>query len=211
MAIEKTVFTGTTQAASAPEVYAFLNANKSGYFDSVVMDETSNNITCYAAETPALELGFDGTEKSIKVTLANDVTSGSYLSNILWSYGIKTSKGLCLHSNTSDVFITKTNGGTLAVLFKAQTTSTASNMDFVGADIMNGTGGYKAVTDFSATNKVFHTAGVTVFSPVPLSASVESYAPDVYVTAYGQYIGTAGKLAANGKEYYYTGYIALGD
>lgn len=211
MAIEKTVFTGTTQAANASEVYAFLNANKSGYFDSVVMDETNNNITCYAAETPALKLGFDGTEKSIKVTLANGVTSGSYPSNLMWLCGVKTSKGLCLHGSTSDVFITKTNGGTLAVLFKAQTTSTASNMDFVGADIMNGTGGYKAVTDFSSTTKVFHTAGVTVFSPVPLSASVESYAPNVYVTAYGQYIGTEGKLTANGKEYYYTGYIALAD
>ncbi len=71
MAIEKTVFTGRTQAANAPEVYAFLNANKEGYFDSVEMDGATDNITCYVGETPVLTLGFDGTSKNIKITLTS--------------------------------------------------------------------------------------------------------------------------------------------
>ena len=120
MAIEKTVFSGTTQAALAPEVYAFLNANKDGYFDSVVMDETSHSISCYVDETPALVLGFGAAVPGVKITLANGAYYNGYTERLIWSYAVKTSKGLALYNPYNTVYITKTNNGTTAILFHGQ-------------------------------------------------------------------------------------------
>lgn len=215
MAIEKTVFTRTTSAANAPEVYEFLNANKSGYFDRVEMDETTNDITCYVGETPALKLGFNSNSKLLKVTL----DSGTYVSdrrsndnNYVWSYGVKTSKGLVLYGKvTYDnpvVFISKTNTDSLAVVFLFQEQN-SSTLYFGAADIVNGDGFFWAFGGYE--NRPAYKTGVTSLVNVPLSANVESYTPDVYLAVFSQYKGTVGKLSANGKEYYYNGYIALGD
>lgn len=218
MAIEKTVFTGTTQAANAPEVYEFLNANKAGYFDSVVMDETTNNVTCYAGETAALLFGFNGSSSAVvKITLANGESASDTRSagnSTLWLYGIKTSKGLALRgagtSEARSIIISKTDSGSLAII--AQICKTSSATTLAAADILHGaefisTGG----TTLNGSTNPISNSGLTTLTQIPLSKTAEIYAPDVYITFFGQYIGTAGKLAANGKEYYYTGYIALGD
>lgn len=215
MAIEKTVFTGTTSAANAPEVYEFLNANKAGYFDRVEMDETTNDITCYVGETPALKLGFNDSSRLLMVTLDNGTYVGdrrSNDSNYVWAYGIKTSKGLVLYGRaTSDkpvVFISKTNTDSLAVVFLFQEKN-SSTLYFCAADIVNGDNFFWAFGAYE--NRPAYKTGVTSLVNIPLSTNVESYTPDVYLTVFGQYNETAGKLTANGKEYYYTGYIALGD
>lgn len=216
MAIEKTVFTGTTPAANAPEVYEFLNANKAGYFDSVVMDETTNNVTCYVGETPALKLGFNDSSKVITITLANGVSVSDLReasNSTVWLYGIKTSKGLALHCSgssreTRDILVSKTDSGSLAIVSILCTS--ASSTQLRAADIVHGSEFIKAFGAFGSSAP-FYTMGVTTLTQIPLSQTAESYAPDVYLTFFGQYLDTRGKLAANGKEYYYTGYIALGD
>lgn len=208
MAIEKTVFTGSTQAANAPEVYAFLNANKESYFDSVEMDETSHNITCYVGETPALTLGFDGTSKNITITLTNGVVYSAYPTTNLWKYAIKTSKGLVLVMNYSSLFITKSSTDTTAMFFCGQESSSTSNLYYKCADIVHSTAMYEFTKSVSYS---IIAADLTVFVPIPLGANIESYAPDVYLTSYTQYFGVVSKLTANGREYFYNGIIALGD
>lgn len=208
MAIKKTVFTGTTQAANAPEVYAFLNANKAGYFDSVEMDETSHNITCYVGETPALTLGFDGTSKNIKITLTNGVVYSAYPVTNLWRYAVKTSKGLVLVMDYSTVWITESSMGTTAILFCGQESSSTSSLYYKCADIVHSTAMYEFVYSPSDAMKA---AGSTAFVPIPLGANIESYTPDVYFTPYTQYREVTSKLTANGREYFYNGIIALGD
>lgn len=208
MAIEKTVFTGRTQAANAPEVYAFLNANKEGYFDSVEMDGSTNNITCYVGETPALTLGFDGTSKNIKITLTNGVVYSAYPTINLWRYAVKTSKGLVLVMDYSTVWITESSMGTTAILFCGQESSSTSSLYYKCADIVHSTAMYEFMYSVSSSMKA---AGSTAFVPIPLGANIESYTPDVYFTPYTQYLGVVSKLTANGREYFYNGVIALGD
>lgn len=208
MAIEKTVFTGTTQAANAPEVYAFLNANKEGYFDSVEMDESTNNITCYVGETLALTLGFDGTTKNIKITLANGTVYSAHPTTNLWKYAVKTSKGLVLVMDYSTLFIAKSSADTTAILFCGQESSSTINMFYKCTDIVHSTAMYEFLYSPSSTIKA---AGLTAFVPIPLGADIESYTPDVYITLYTQYRGVTSKLTANGREYFYNGVIALGD
>lgn len=208
MAIEKTVFTGTTQASNAPEVYAFLNANKDGYFDSVEMDESTNNITCYVGETPALILGFDGTAKNVKITLANGTIYSAYPTTNLWKYAVKTSKGLVLVMDYNSLLITKSSADTTATLFCGQESGSTSSLYYKCADIVHSSTMYEFLYSSSSTIKA---AGVTAFAPIPLGTNIESYASDVYLTPYTQYKEITGILTANGREYYYTGYIALGD
>ncbi len=216
MAIEKTVFTGTTQTANAPEVYAFLNANKSGYFDSVTMDETTGNVICTLNGVNVLTLGFDGSTKSIVVRLLNGTASSAYDTSVIWKYGIKTSNGLCIYRGSAlpSVFITKTNEDTLAIVYRAKTaTSTVGSDDFLAFDIEHGTSAFEIHNSISST---FPTAaawstGLTAFVPYPLSESYESYAPNLFITPFTQYKGIVSKLTANGKEYFYNGYIALAD
>jgi hypothetical protein len=208
MAIEKTVFTGTTQAANAPEVYEFLNANKESYFDSIEMDETSHNITCYVGETPALTLGFDGTANNVKITLANGVVYSSYPTTNLWKYTIKTSKGLVLWTDYNILFITKSSMDTTAMLFVGQESSSTTSPYYKCADIVHS----KVMFEFYyPSDNDIKAAGLTAFVPIPLSVNNESYASDVYFTPYTQYKGISGILVANGREYYYDKHIALGD
>jgi hypothetical protein len=208
MAIEKTVFTGTTQAANAPEVYAFLNANKEGYFDSVEMDETSHNITCYVGETPAITLGFDGTAKNIKITLANGVVYSAYPTTNLWRYAVKTSKGLVLVMDYNSLFITKSSADTTAILFAGQESSSTAGLYYKCADIVRSTAMFRFLYPSSDSITVTE---FTAFVPIPLGANIESYTSDVYFTPYVQYKNGTSKLTSNGREYYYSDYIALGD
>jgi hypothetical protein len=208
MAIEKTVFTGTTQAANAPEVYAFLNANKEGYFDSVEMDEMSHNITCYVGETPALTLGFDGTEKNVKITLSNGVVYSTYPKTNLWKYAIKTSKGLVLVMDYNSLFITKSSTDTTAILFVGQESSSTTSPYYKCADIVHSSAMFRFLYPSSDSITVTE---FTAFVPIPLGANIESYASDVYFTPYIQYKNVTSKLTANGREYFYNGIIALGD
>ena len=207
MAIEKTAFTGTTQAANALEVYAFLNTNGGEYFDDVVLDETTNKrITCYVGETTALVLNFDGTNKSVIIKAANNSALSSNSASLVWGHGIKTSKGLALHVSGFDVIISKNNNGNPIIVYHGNAGSSSAITQICTSDILDG----YARSLISNTSGVFYSTGVTTFTQLPLSATDETYTPDVYLAGFSQYLGTVGKLMANGKEYYYTGYIALG-
>lgn len=222
MAITKTVFTATTQAANAAEVYAFLNANKSGYFDSVTQDE-SGNITCTVGDVDCLELSFsfDGSTKSIKISAANGTSSQGSFANIKWEYAYATSKGLWLYSyaifggNASypiSIFITNTDSGDTAIVAICDGSNTAE-MAFITADVLNGS----VVRRYNGSglyptgsgSKIIFQSGVTTLTQIPLTTGGTSYTPDLFFTQFSQYPFTPSILTVGTTQYAYDGRIAL--
>ena len=217
MAITKTVFTATTQAANAAEVYAFLNANKSGWFDSVTQDE-SGNIICTVGGVDCLKLGFDGSTKNVKITAANGTYKQDYYANIKWQYAYVTSKGLWLYSNAVfsgtawqvSVFITNTDSGDTAIV--AIITTGSSSMGLVTADVLNDSVNmiYNSSGIYSTgIAKIIFTSGVTTLTQIPLTTGGTSYTPYLYFTQFSQYPFTPSVLTVGTTQYAYDGRIAL--
>ena len=145
MAITKTVFDVSSQALNAADVFAFLNANKSGWFDSVTQD-ASGNITCTADEVDCLKLGFDGSMRNITITAANNTTGTDNNTTYRWEYGYVTSKGIMLYSKRQaanvvnrdiSLFITKNDSGDIAIV-SIWDGYNSNQAVFVVADIFNG-------------------------------------------------------------------------
>lgn len=220
MAITKTVFTATTRAANAAEVYAFLNANKSGWFDSVTQDE-SGNITCTVGGVDCLKLGFDGTTKSVKISAANGTSRQGYFANIKWGYAYATSKGLWLYSYALfsgtasypiSIFITNTDSGDTAIVAICDGSST-TEMAFITTDVLNdgvvrryyGGGTYPN----GSGSKIIFQSGVTTLTQIPLTTGGTSYTPYLYFTQFSQYPFTPSILTVGTTQYAYDGRIAL--
>lgn len=220
MAIAKTVFTSTTQAGNGTEVYAFLNANKSGYFDSVTQDE-SGNITCTVGGVACLKLGFDGSTKSVRITAANGTYSQNNWGVRKWEYAYVTSKGLWLYSNILigyvspnpiSVFITKTNADDTAIVAIYDADSSSSEA-FVTADVLNSGVAVRYIGNgiFASNSnaKAVYPSGVTTLTQIPLTAAGMSYAPYLYFTQFSQYPFTPSELTVGTTQYVYDGRIAL--
>ena len=142
MAITKTVFTGATLAANAPEVLAFLQANAAGYFDSITADE-NGNVICSIDEVDVMKIGFDGTMKT-KLTLANgesiennNATGGN--GTRPFTYGYACAGGVMLwDSGGSNIIITKSDGGSTALAaVMHNTTNTSKPSRVVIGDVSN--------------------------------------------------------------------------
>lgn len=219
MAITKTVFDVSSQALNAADVFAFLNANKSGWFDSVTQD-ASGNITCTVDGVDCLELGFDNAKRNITVTAANNTTASDDATGYRWEYGYVTSKGIMLYSkrqSTSDVnrdislFITKNDSGDIAIV-SIWDGYNSNQMDFVVVDIFNGsvTYLYDASSVLTAANPApIMQSGVTTFTPIALTNDNISYTPDLFFTLFSQYCYIPSVLTIGGTQYVYDGRIAL--
>ena len=219
MAIVKTVFDVSSLALNAADVFAFLNANKSGWFDSVTQD-ASGNITCTADGVDCLELGLDGSKRNITITAANNTTAHDDATNYHWEYGYVTSKGIMLYSKRQgtyvagrdiSVFITKNDSGDIAIVSIWEGYS-SNQMDFVVADIFNGsvTYLYDGSSVLIATNPApIMPSGVTTFTPIALTTGGTSYTPDLFFTLFAQYRFTPSVLTIGGTQYVYDGRIAL--
>lgn len=222
MAITKTVFTATTQAGNAAEVYAFLNANKSGYFDSVTQDE-SGNIICTVGGVDCLKLSFDGSTKSIKISAANGTSRQGYFANIKWEYAYATSKGLWLYSYALfsanakasypiSIFITNTDSGDTAIVAICDGSNTAE-MAFITADVLNGSvvrrHNGSGLYPTGSGSKIIYPSGVTTLTPIVLTESGTSYTPDLFFTLFTQYPFTPSILTVGTTQYAYDGRIAL--
>lgn len=218
MAIAKTIFTGTTLAEQAAEVYAFLNANKSGYFDSVTQDE-SGNISCMVGETVALKLGFDGTTKNIIITLANGETVSTYNATTAWGYAYKTDRGLYLHDVHNEnqypfsVYIAKTDTDSTAIVAYMSINSSTNQRALYCADITGGNAIYVPysinVLYQSIYSAIAATAGSTTLTPLPLTSNTASYAPDLCMMFFSQYPYTPAVITIGTTQYVSNGFLAL--
>lgn len=219
MAITKTVFDVSSQALNAANVFAFLNANKSGWFDSVTQD-ASGNITCTADGVDCLNFGFDNAKSNIIITAANNTTAHDDAANYRWEYGYITSKGIMLYSKRQgttvaakdiSVFITKNDSGDIAIV-SIWDGYNSSQMDFVVADIFNGsvTYLYDGSSVLTAVNPApIMPSGVTTLTPIALTNNNISYTPDLFFTLFSQYRYTPSVLTIGGTQYVYDGRIAL--
>lgn len=205
MAIEKTIFTTTSQAANAPEVLEWLTANSAEYFDTVSADE-SGNITCTISGKTALVLGFDGTTKSITVYLDNGVSIEDFLTTEVCSYGVKTSYGLYLKGTTYRIFVTKSNNGGVGFVLYNRTTSASVVKYYVGDFYAS-----KSIWAASANGEaVMSQAGdLTTISSIVCPGG--TYLPNLFTTPFSEYLGTECILEKNNERYWYNGYIALKD
>ena len=218
MAIVKTVFDVSSQALNAADVFAFLNANKSGWFDSVTQD-TSGNITCTVDGVDCLKLGFDGSKRNITITTANNTTGTDNNTNYRWEYGYVTSKGIMLYSKRQaanvvnrdiSLFITKNDSGDIAIV-SIWDGYNSNQAVFVVADIFNGdvTQIYNGTVLTANDPFPISPSGVTTFTPIALTNNNISYTPDLFFTLFSQYCYIPSVLTIGGTQYVYDGRIAL--
>lgn len=215
MAIIKTVFDGMTAAQKSANMLAFLQANKTGYFDSVTAD-ANGNISCYVGEICALKFGFDGSTKDIGFTLSNGVSVSSYTANpTAWAYGIKADGGIFLYnvpsSNPTGVklFIGRSDADTLAFAVTAAISSSsirAFTIDF------EGTGVFPILasgTFAELAGKVSTERAATSLCPLALDLETQRYTPKLFFVPFSQYQGQMCELTLGGKSYFYDGIFAM--
>lgn len=222
MAITKTVFTGATLAANAPEVLAFLLANAAGYFDTVTAD-ANGNVKCTIDDVDVLILGFDGTQKNT-ISLLNGTTVKNYAGASLWNGSLPfttaytTANGIMLVDNAGGTFIiTKTNENTTAIIATMRTTNTQSsaNKICIGDPATNSTwfdvgSGAGSAAAARAKYVINESATLTTLTPLPLGDG-GTYCPNCFVTPWTENGGITSpkKLIYGGDEYIYDGAFAL--
>lgn len=221
MAIEKTMFTGQTLAAQAPELLTYLQENAADYFDTIEAD-ASGNITCYVGETAALVIGMDGTTAR-KVTLANgnavQNSSGSYTNPnaALWLYAKKAANGVLLVSAALTgsygkviYFITKNENGETCIAGAVTDGDRSSNpRTYFFADIKNDTTIFKPVSnvaDFSTLSR-----SMTSTSLTPAIFNGGHHAPKLFIATFNQFALTECDININGKSYASDGVCVLSD
>lgn len=228
MAIEKTVFTGQTLAAQAPELLAYLQANADDYFDTIEAD-ASGNVSCYVGDTVALFFGMDGTS-SRKVSLANGVYVETTLTandsntarTVLIKYAKKTTNGIMIITNDTKclsagagpivLIITKDENGDTVIIGRIQTGKEGSHyITMFSADIKNDATMFKPITNtsLSGLEPFSRQADISAFTCVGCTSA--HYAPKAFFTTFNQFAQTECDLSLNGKSYASDGYFALMD
>ena len=228
MAIEKTVFTGQTLAAQAPELLAYLQANADNYFDTIEAD-ASGNVSCYVGDTVALFFGMDGTSTR-KVSLANGVYVETTLTandnntgrTVLIKYAKKTANGIMIVTNNTKclaagagpivLIITKDENGDTVIIGRIQTGTTNGHyITIFSADIKNDATMFKPITNtsLSGLEPFSMQADISAFTCVGCTSA--HYAPKAFFTTFNQFAQTECDLSLNGKSYASDGYFALMD
>ena len=235
MAIVKTMFTGRTLAAQAPELLAYLQANASGFFDEITAD-SDGNITCYVGDTPALIIGMDGTTTR-RVTLKNgnyieltSVTTANNPRSTLFSYAKRTNSGgntattsgLLLvtapakvstqNVGPTTIFITKNDTGDTCIYGYMQTTnSSSSTATYFCADIDNDTTIFTPLTNTTYENRAQLSRSAAVTSLTPVIFNGGHHAPKGYIAIFNQYALTECDLNIGGRSYISDGVGVLSD
>lgn len=216
MAIVKTVFTATTLAANEPEVLAFLQANATGYFDSIA--DADGVISCMVGSVTALALSFSSGSAKTTLSLANGaaVTTYTAANNERFVAGYKTDYGLVLEGSTGQTYIiTKTNTNSTAIVAGLHITS--GNYAVYSGCIVSSSAWFSP-TGSSATSAVSARQGyiinpaaaLTTLTPLPFGNS-GTYAPNLFVTCFTENGGLTSvrRLVVNDVEYVYDGTFAL--
>lgn len=209
MAVIKTVFTGTTTEQRAAEMLAYLQANASGFFDSITADETGN-ISCIIDGITALYLPYPTGNYTFTIKNGNtfsDVGSGV----IPFKVGYHSTYGILLQSNDRTCAVAKNELGHTVLVGIFKTTSASSSFGYRFADF---TDGASITTPWKYNNSA--TEAKTVCArPADLTAIVPCvfsgghYSEGLCITPFSEYAGSAGILDLNGVQYGYDGALAL--
>lgn len=209
MAIVKTIFSGTTQAANKVEVLAWLQANASDFFDTIEAD-SSGNILCGIGSVTALKLGFDGSTQS-KVTLQNGTTATLQPADDRFTFAVKTSKGVFLNSyNYGGIFLTKSNTDSTIIIWNIRYET--NNYSYTFADLNNSATIYKPYANASwADSRSEWVKSADCTSLTPVISNGGTYAPAAYIQTFSEYALTKGILDIGGVKYWTDGVVALAD
>lgn len=209
MAVIKTVFTGTTTEQRAAEMLAYLQANASGFFDSITADATGN-ISCIIDGITALYLPYP--TGNITITIKNGGTISDYSSGVIaFSVGYHSTYGIMLISNERTFAVAKNDLGHTVIAGILRTSSNSSSYGVRFADFSDGVSittpwGYNNST--SGAKTVFsRSADLTAVVPCVFAGG--HYSEGLCITPFSEYAGSAGILNLNGVQYGYDGGLAL--
>ena len=209
MAIVKTNFTITSQAVNKVEVLAWLQENASDFFDIIEAD-SGGNILCKIGSVTALKLGFDGRTQS-KATLQNGTTATSEPTSDIFSYAVKTSKGIFLNSdNFGGIFLTKSNTDSTIIIWNIRYST--NNYSYTFADLNNSVSFFKPRdNDTWANSRSAWVKSADCTSLTHVVTKGGTYAPDAYIQTFSEYALTKGSLDIGGTKYWTDGVVALAD
>lgn len=219
MAIVKTIFTGQTLEAQAPQLLAFMQANAADYFDTIEAD-TYGNVKCYVGETLAFQIGMDSSTVR-KVTLANGVSIQSNAADAyrqLLAYGKSTANGILLVFQGASTamgnmvfFITKNELGDTCIFGDMKGVNSSGTTTYFCADIKNDTGFLKLLDNAqkSALATLSRAANATSLAPIVFNSG--HYASKAYIATFNQFALTECDVNINGKSYASDGVCVLSD
>ena len=219
MAIVKTIFTGPTLAAQAPQLLAFMQANAADYFDTIEAD-TYGNVKCYVGETLAFQIGMDSTTVR-KVTLANGVSIQSNASDAyrqLLAYGKKAANGILLVFQGASTamgnmtfFITKNELGDTCIFGDMKGVNSSATTTYFCADIKNDTDFLKLLDNAqkSALATLSRAASATSLAPIVFNSG--HYAPKAYIATFNQFALIDCDVSLQGRSYASDGVCVLSD
>lgn len=199
MAITKYDFINTSGADNSQELYDWLSKNAVEFFDSITIDDSSN-VVCSLNNGGKIEFSFS--MLSLRLTLAGGGTAtGS--TNIPVTQAYKTNNGIMLFNNRlMSTVITKSNEGNTFIF--ANYSSNGSSLFW--ADLM------KSPSVQNGSIAVFSTSAaqsLTTLTPVVAAGGV--YSPNLFFTYFSEYPSVKAVISMGGKEYVYSGKIALAD
>lgn len=217
MAIKKTTFMETSQSGRQTEVYNWLTANATDYFETIENDTNGHNIICSFAgcENANITLNFTNSYNFI-VTLENgtqykSTRSAGNINNDVVKCAIKTSHGICL-CNNRNIFTSSDSGGyEVSITFSKNNDGTTCIMLILQREYNNSSKLRYLICPekskvLTVTNKVT-TADMTTFAPIPIAEGV--YPENMFFTPFSsaRYVGVI--TDDNGQKYFYDGYCAL--
>lgn len=150
-----------------------------------------------------------------------------YITYIIWA--AKTNNGIVLYGNSShNVFITKSNKGTTCVYVHWYGYYAEGNMlgvhlhyscDLINSSKVNGifpsgatsSSTYSIQASTYNNSQYYFTANSSVgmTAIVPFCFDGDTYAPNMVLTPFSQYVGQSGIIEIDGVKYVYNGYVAL--
>lgn len=206
--------------ANWTDVYNVLHDNAAEYFDTVTFTN-NNTITCTVDGVNALLMSASNPLWSIRTKSGYNASSNAVGNTP--SFVVVTSKGILIHSSAAnnsvpdDIFICKTDGGTLAfVLMGVRYGGGYYYSEFYSIDFENSPNCSYFYSEANAQNGVRKWLSPirsrtqkTSFAKIPC-VDYPSTIEGVYQLTATEYADTYGVITdENGKEYYINGSLAL--
>lgn len=215
MAIEKTTFMTTTLTERQTEVYNWLTANATDYFETITNDTENKKIICTFAgcETAKTEFYFGENTYMASLFLENGTKYAS--SNFVHFYtrykvceAIKTSYGIYLVSEENIMTSSSSSMGALIISKNNDNTTCVSlSCDgFLHEDMRRDIICPEKSKVFTVTSKVT-TADMTSFAPIPIAEGV--YPENMFFTPFSSARYSGVITDDSGQKYWYDGYCAL--
>ena len=203
-------------------LFAILQENATNFFDSIEIDN-NNKITCKVGEDTALLINTGSSNNGLYEFYKKNGNHQT-IEGLTPTYVVVTSKGIMIHSNTSqyittDLFICKTNNGDLAFACLGNYYSSYYYKEFWSIDYENTPNIEAFFSNNDNSNNLWpalspfrgDSVKKTTFNPI-LCYQAESHLDGVYQLTYNQYYNIYGTITdSDGHRYFTNGCLALAE